>query len=51
MFVKFGADASDAADSLKIPAGGNLFLDAVVDTRILNVYCTASSKVWVCWEG
>lgn len=51
MFIKFGAAASASGDSLKILAGGNLILDEIVDTRVLNVYCASSSKVWVCWEG
>lgn len=51
MFIRFGGAADAGVNSLQVPANSNITFDTLVDTRILNVYCSAASKQWVCYEA
>ena len=49
MQIEFGGDA--VATSLNIAAAALIQFDHMVDWRILNVYCSASAKTFVCLEA
>lgn len=49
MQIEFGAAA--VATSLNVAAGASVTFDMFVDWRALNVYCSASSKTFVCLEA